>query len=356
MSGLSWSRYAWAGMVAVMLSSPLAAAAAFTSNAHTIPSSVEPASRIYVNEKLPAGAGPLDPGKAVLFVHGATYPGLSFDLPVPGYNWMEYVVERGYAAYALDIRGYGRSSRPLELEVAAADNPPVMRAEEAIDDILDAVDFIRRRTGLAKVSVIGWSWGTVTGGLFTARYPTMVDKLVLYAPVYGLSLPERLRAFHLVDPDDESRFNPAIGAYRTVTAEAIRGRWESQIVPEDKSAWRDEVVAATWIDALLASDPNSERFDPPSLRAPNGVLVDVFEIFSGRPVYDAADIVVPTLVIRGADDPTSTDADAAGLHDRLGAQIKKYVIVEGGSHFISLERKAPVLMQEVQRFLDAPSR
>jgi pimeloyl-ACP methyl ester carboxylesterase len=342
-------------MVVAMLSTSLAAAGAdFTSNAHTIPSSSDPSSLIYVNEKLPAGAGPLDPGKAVLFVHGATYPGLSFDLPVPGYNWMEYVAERGYAAYALDIRGYGRSSRPPELE-EAADNPPVMRAEEAIDDILDAVDFIRRRTGLAKVSVIGWSWGTVTGGLFTARYPTMVDKLVLYAPVYALYLPDRLRAFKLADPDDESRFNRAIGAYRTVGAEAIRGRWEGQIVPEDKSAWRDEIVAATWIDALLASDPKSDRFDPPSLRAPNGVLVDVFEIFSGRPIYDAADIAVPTLVIRGADDPTSTDADARGLHDRLGTQVKEYVVIEGGSHFISLERKAPVLMQEVQRFLDSPS-
>ncbi len=328
---------------------------AFETAAHYIASSADPASRIYVNEKLAPGTTPIQAEKAVLFVHGATYPSLSFDLPVAGYNWMEYVAERGWAAYALDVRGYGNSTRPREMAAPAGENRPVMRAEAAIVDILDAVDFIRRRTGLARVSLVGWSWGTVTAGLFTARHQNTVDKLVLYAPVYGLYLPERLKNFRLADPADESRFNPAIGAYRAINAQSIRTRWEAQIVPDDKSAWREEVVASTWIDALIASDPDSGRADPPAMRAPNGVLVDVFEIFSGRPIFDAAEIVRPTLVIRGADDPTATDADARGLTERLGSASKAYVIIEDGSHFISLEKKAPDLMEQVQLFLDGPA-
>jgi len=328
---------------------------AFETAAHYVASSADPASRIYVNEKLASGSVPTKAEKAVLFVHGATYPSLSFDLPIAGYNWMEYVAEHGWAAYALDVRGYGYSTRPREMAAPAGENRPVMRAEAAIVDILDAVDFIRRRTGLAKVSLVGWSWGTVTTGLFTTRYQNVVDKLVLYAPVYGLYLPERLKNFRLADPEDESRFNPAIGAYRAISAESIRSRWEAQIVPEDKSAWREEIVATTWIEALLASDPGSGRSDPPAMRAPNGVLIDVFEIFSGRPIFDAAEIVRPTLVIRGADDPTATDEDARGLTDRLGAASKAYVIVEDGSHFISLEKNAPALMERVQVFLDGPA-
>ncbi len=328
---------------------------AFETSAHYVASSADPASRIYVNEKLAPGTTPPDVEKAVLFVHGATYPSLSFDLPIAGYNWMEYVAERGWAAYALDVRGYGNSTRPREMAAPASENRPVMRAEAAIVDILDAVDFIRRRTGLAKVSLVGWSWGTVTTGLFTTHYQNTVDKLVLYAPIYGLYLPERLKNFRLADPEDISRFNPAIGAYRAINAESIRSRWEGQIVPEDKSAWRDEIVAVTWIEALLASDPDSGRADPPAMRAPNGVLIDAFEIFSGRPIFDAAEIVRPTLVIRGADDPTATDADARGLADRLGAASKAYVIIEDGSHFISLEKNAPELMEHVQVFLDGPA-
>ena len=342
------------GLAVAVAMAGAAGAAEFDSHGHFVASSVDPASRIYVAEKLPAGRAPTSMARAVLLVHGATYPGLSFDLPVAGYNWMEYLAARGMAAYALDVRGYGTSTRPPALAGPAADAAPVMRADDAVADILDAVDFIRRRTGLAKVSLVGWSWGTVTAGAFTARHGPMVEALVLYAPVYSLYLPDRLRAFRLADPEDESRFNPAIGAYRTVTAAAIRSRWEAQIVPQDKDSWRDPLVADTWIAALLASDAKSASFDPPALRAPNGVLVDVFEIFSGRPVYDAGRITVPALIIRGADDPTATDADAQGLLAALGSSIKKYVIIPDGSHFISLERNAPKLMEEVQRFLEAP--
>ncbi len=344
----------WAAVTgaALLISLP---AHAFESGEHYVASSDDPASLIYVKEKLAPGVAPTEAEKAVLFVHGATYPSLSFDLPVDGYNWMEYVAERGWAAYALDVRGYGNSTRPRAMAFPATDNGPVMRAEGAIVDIMDAVDFIRRRTGLAKVSLVGWSWGTVTTGMFTTRHQNVVDRLVLYAPVYGIYLPERLSRFRLADPNDEGRFNPAIGAYRTVDAAGIRSRWEAQIVPEDKSAWRDEAVATAWIDALIASDPNSGQLDPPAMRAPNGVLVDVFEIFSGRPIFDAAEITRPTLVIRGADDPTATDADAVGLTERLGAAEKSYVIIEDGSHFISLEKKAADLMEQVQAFLDNPA-
>ena len=40
----------------------------------------------------------------------------------------------------------------------------------------------------------------------------------------------------------------------------------------------------------------------------------------------------------------ATDADAQGLTDRLGAETKAYVIIEYGSHFISLEKKALIKM------------
>ncbi len=331
----------------------VAGAAEAADSSHFVNSSADPAARLHVVETLPANTTPLQAERAVLFVHGATYPGLSFDLGVPGYNWMDFVAARGFAAYALDIRGYGSSSRPRQMAGPAGEAKPVMRAPEAVRDILDAVDFIRRRTGVTRVNLIGWSWGTVTAGAFAAEYPTMVERLVLYAPVYSLHMPERLRAFRLADPGDESRFNPAIGAYRTVDAAAIRARWEAQIVPENKDEWRDAAVAEAWIAALLASDPKSTTYEPPALRAPNGVLVDVFEIFSGRPVYDAGRITAPTLIIRGADDPTATDEDATGLYVALGSRYKDYTALAGGSHFISLERKAPVLMRAVQMFLES---
>jgi pimeloyl-ACP methyl ester carboxylesterase len=227
-----------------------------------------------------------------------------------------------------------------------------MRAADAIRDISDAVQFIRERAGVERVALVGWSWGTVTAGMYTAAHNDMVHKLVLYAPVYAVDRPQLLRRFKLADPNDAGRFNPAIGAYRTITAAAARGRWEAQIVPEDKDLWREDRVFRTWFAEIQATDPLGAAANPAYVRAPNGVLVDVFEIFSNRPVYDAKAITVPTLIIRGADDPTATDDDARGLLARLGAADKSYRILPDGSHFISLEREGARIFDAVQEFLD----
>jgi len=319
-------------------------------NDHYVPSLTDTGITIHIAEKYPATSAPDRMGKAVLFVHGATYPGTSFDLPVPGYNWMDYVVGHGFAAYYVDIRGYGESTRPPEMDEPPSANAPIVRTPTAVRDIAVAVNFIRARAAVDKVSLVGWSWGTVTTGMYTANNNALVDRLVLYAPVYDYEHP--VNRPRLADPDDPNRLNPDLGAYRLVSAEAARKRWEAQIVPENKDEWREPGIFEVWYDAILATDPKSGEYDPPQLRAPNGVLVDVFSIYSGRPVYDASQIGVPTLIIRGAADPTATDADAQGLLARLGTDHKRYVQIANGTHFISLEKTAPQLFREVQTFLN----
>jgi hypothetical protein len=74
-------------------------------NDHFVVSSADADAKLYVRERLAAGADPKQLKDAVLFVHGATYPGETFDLELDGYNWMTQVARGGFAAYALDIRG-----------------------------------------------------------------------------------------------------------------------------------------------------------------------------------------------------------------------------------------------------------
>ena len=44
--------------------------------------------------------------------------------------------------YLLDIRGYGKSSRPKEMSDDPKANPPIVRGDTAIKDIGTVVDFI----------------------------------------------------------------------------------------------------------------------------------------------------------------------------------------------------------------------
>src|SRR5881628_1386390 len=71
---------------------------------------------------------PPAPRRAVLLIHGRTWSGRpDFDLQVPGESrsFMDALVAQGYAAYAIDLRGYGATPRDatgfLTPERAAAD-------------------------------------------------------------------------------------------------------------------------------------------------------------------------------------------------------------------------------------------
>ncbi|HKJ59903.1 MAG TPA: alpha/beta fold hydrolase, partial [Halobacteriales archaeon] len=127
-------------------------------------------------ERVPAGAT-----DSVLFVHGATYGGRSAFDP-EGFSWLEAVAEDDRAAYAVDVRGYGDSERPPELDAPADENEPVVRASTAAMDVAAAVAELR--DAYRSVHLVGYSWGTIIAGLGLAEGRFDVDSLVQYAPVH----------------------------------------------------------------------------------------------------------------------------------------------------------------------------
>ncbi|GAB3672412.1 alpha/beta hydrolase [Salinisphaera aquimarina] len=304
-----------------------------------IHSTETPGEHIHLRKKY-AGETPASPGKAILFVHGATYPGAMFD--VAGSSWLDHAVADGYAAYALDVRGYGASTRPAALDAPPRDNKPFARAESAVADITDCVATIRERTGVETIDIVGWSWGTMTSGMYAASQPGSINRLVLFAPVYCCHRADRIAG--LADRDDPSQLR-MLGAYRTENIDDASTRWNSEITAADPDDWRDPAILEAWFTAMLKNEPGD------AVRAPNGVLVDLWEAFNERPRYDAGAIKVPTLVIRGSADATAIRADGLTLFDALGSEHKQYVEIAHTTHFALLERRAPQLFESVSRFL-----
>src|SRR5215831_20360388 len=92
--------------------------------------SPDPGIEIYVRNKHPADMTSFRPERTLLYVHGATYPAsTAFDLPLDGQSWMDYIAARGYDVYLLDIRGYGKSSRPKEMSEDPKANLPIVRGD-----------------------------------------------------------------------------------------------------------------------------------------------------------------------------------------------------------------------------------
>ena len=143
----------------------------------------EPGIDIYVRNKRPADMTTFRPERTVLYVHGATYPAsTAFDLKLGGLSWMDYMAARGYDVYLLDLRGYGKSTRPKEMSEDPKNNPPIVRGDTAVKDIGAVVDFILKRRNIPRVNLMGWSWGTTTMATYTTQNPGKVERLVLYAP------------------------------------------------------------------------------------------------------------------------------------------------------------------------------
>ncbi|MGZ5842642.1 MAG: alpha/beta hydrolase, partial [Xanthobacteraceae bacterium] len=169
----------------------------------------DPGIEIFVRNKRPAEMRAFRPERTVLFVHGATYPAhTTFDLPIEGRSWMDHIAARGYDVYLLDLRGYGKSTRPPEMAQSPDANPPIVRTETAVKDIAAAVDFILARRAIPRLVLLGWSWGTFSTPTYTIAHPDKVARLVLYAPIW---IGQTGRLAHT----DSGR----MPAYRTVTRE-----------------------------------------------------------------------------------------------------------------------------------------
>jgi len=316
---------------------------------------VDPGIKLFVREKKAEGARATE-DNTVLFIHGATFPSTpDFDLQFQDYSWADRLARQGYVVYLFDKRNYGFSTREKAMDEPAAANRPVTRSFLAVRDIGAVVDHIRARNKISRVSLIGWSWGAMTAGYYASLHSEKVRKLVLYAPLYDNPLHTNLGAGSgLQDKRNPSQFNYAMGAYRLGTAEANNKRWDGEIPVQDKAEYRDPAVQDAFNQAALATDPTSSTRTPASLRAPNGVLEDSFYQATGRPIWHAANIYVPTLVIAGEDDTWSFPHDREGLmRDLTNAPVKKHVTIPHATHFVLFEKQRFKFFEEIESFLKA---
>lgn len=297
--------------------------------------------QLFIRNKRPVEYYDFRPERTVLFVHGATFAGHStFDLALDGTSWMDWLAKRGYDVYALDIRGYGKSTRPAAMNKPPEQAEPVVNTATALRDVSRAVDFITSRRGQSKLVLVGWSWGATLAGSYTASAPNRVERLVLYAPQW-------LR-------DQPAPTNLKLGAWRGVHLDQAQERWLRD-VPADK---RRDLVPAPWLkawaEATRASDPDGAKMNPPVLRAPNGVAADTLNAWAaGMPQWNPEMVPVPTLVVQGGWDADAPPAMGKAVFNQLThAPQRRYRLIDEGTHMLMLEKNREQLFRAVQDFLE----
>ncbi len=289
---------------------------------------------LHVRHVAPAG-----PSRGtVMLVHGATLASGLWDIAVPGYSVMQALAQAGFSAWALDIRGYARSGR-LQAPTAA-----YAGRHEAVRDIAHAVDFACRHDGREHLLLVGGSWGSITSALYASGRPQRVAALALMAPLYAAVNLPWLR--DLAEPGNRLQRRADLGPTRRVDKPHLLMRWDAEIPHGNPARRRDPAV----LDALVQDALDAEATAASHFVVPNGTLHDLFEVFSGRPLYDPTALRMPVLLLRGEQDLTSTDADARRLFEALGSGDKQYLQIGDAGHFVCAERAAHVFQQSLLGF------
>ncbi|MFI5246019.1 MAG: alpha/beta hydrolase, partial [Gemmatimonadales bacterium] len=114
------------------------------------------------------------PKGTILLLHGRTWSSLpDFDLQVPGehHSLMDAFVARGYAVYALDLRGYGATPR----DASGWDTP-----DRSAEDLSAALAWVAKNSKVAgKPALLGWSNGSTVSLLCAQRHPDQISALIL---------------------------------------------------------------------------------------------------------------------------------------------------------------------------------
>jgi pimeloyl-ACP methyl ester carboxylesterase len=258
---------------------------------------------------------PATPRAAILLIHGRTWSSRpDFDLQVPGLkrSVLQSLADRGIAAYAVDLRGYGETPRD-----PSGFNTPTRAAA----DVVEVLKWIAtRHPGLDKPALFGWSNGAAVAQLVAQRSMGRISSVTLF----GFT-PE---AEYVAGPPAP----PLKVAPKTKnTADAAASDF---IVPQVTPP----AVVKAFVAAALASDP-------------------IYAEWQGDDEWGAlrADrVLVPIMLIHGSNDPGASTEIAGQFLAAVKSPSKSYVVLPLADHCAQLEDTHDAFISAVVEFITRP--
>jgi proline iminopeptidase len=253
-------------------------------------------------------------GAPVVILSGG--PGMDVDYMRPV---AEMVVATHHMAILLEQRGTGRSM------------PSVLSAQTVSGELMLAdVEALRVKLGVAQVTVLGHSAGTITALSYAIAHPTAVTALILM----GAMPPAFVEIDHADDnlmvrmsPETKLKLGAAMGVVGAMT-------------PQEKAERMIEglrlVMAADFFD-----EDQAEKFV--ATMTVHNFHEDTMQVLESSPdaKYDLranlAKLKVPVLIVQGRQDPY--DPELAG-ETKAAIPDARMVIVEKAGHFGWLEQPA----------------
>jgi pimeloyl-ACP methyl ester carboxylesterase len=246
---------------------------------------------------LPAARAGFTPRRAVLYVHGATFPSaLSVAHRFDGRSWRDALCDAGFDVWALDFHGFGHSDRYPEMGRPVAENPPLCVAEDAARQLHAAIRFILTHQNIERISLLSHSWGSMPACLFAGAHPARVDRLVLFAPIGQRQLPRE-------------KMPATFPAWHIVT---LQDQWNRFVedVPAHEPAVLSRVHFDEWASTISTAIPKAASAIPAGVKTPLGPFSEIIKAWHGQLAYDPSRVRAPVAIIRGEWDSLMGDDDA----------------------------------------------
>ncbi|MBX2814330.1 MAG: alpha/beta fold hydrolase [Myxococcales bacterium] len=281
----------------------------------------DPGIEIFVTRVEPVGSS----RGAVVLTHGAGSPSSAvWHLPL-GYSIMETLASHGFDTYAVDVRGFGGSTRPTTMLSVDTQSPAAVRASEVMPDINAVVKFAQANSGHPQVDLVGWSWGCVVAGMYASSHAESIRRLLLYAPVFDRKWPKRHK----------------IGPASRIESRELHMKWLDPTQEDPK-------IRQLFVERLFRFEES-----PDQILLPNGPYRDIYG--PDTPVWNPSAVLSATLIIRGSNDLASLRGPAIRLYEALTkAQYRQYTEVANMGHFAFRTFKNPQLKSLILNFLVAP--
>ncbi len=222
------------------------------------------------------------------------------------------LIRRGYAVYAADLRGHGRSQGP---------RAHVERFEQYVDDVSVFAKRVREIDLHVPVFMLGHSMGGTIATLFAERPRPELAGVILSAPAIDLnvSILESCGANLLRDITPYAK-----------ELELPMNRWS-----------RDEKVI------------RENKEDPLVYQAAGTVALATELIAAAEVALDEAPFIhVPLLVLHGSDDTITLARGSKALYAKVRSRAKRIKVYKGYYHDLFHEPGHERIFSDIVRFLD----
>jgi alpha-beta hydrolase superfamily lysophospholipase len=259
---------------------------------------------IYWQAWLPQG----EPRAVIVLAHGASeHSGR--------YAWTgEQLTERGYALYALDHRGHGRS---------AGDRAVIDRMGNVVEDLHTLVERAHNAYPGRPVVLLGHSMGGAVALAYTMEHEDALDALVLSAPLAAL--------------EAASPVQRIVGRALSVVAPSL-----GVVAIDSTAVSRDPEVVADY-DA----DPLNYHG-----KLPARTVAELSRAIDGFP-EGVTRFRLPMLVMHGTADRLVPIAASEMVVERAGSEDKTFKRYDGLFHEILNEPERQQVLDDIADWLDA---